>query len=172
MPESAVILTITEAEPIVSAARLKHDRVASLGVPAHITLLYPWCPPPIREADLNRLRLAIRGVPPFQLMFRGIGRFERVLFLRPDDQGQIVALIASIAGAFPEQPPYGGRFSDPVPHLTVAEVSGDLQPVIEELAAGILQLLPFQAEADALTVIESDSQGLWSVAARLPLGHE
>jgi hypothetical protein len=40
--ESAIILPCAEAEPFVAPLPLQFDRSARLGVPAHITLLYPF----------------------------------------------------------------------------------------------------------------------------------
>lgn len=131
--ESGIILVVPEVEPLVGAIRDAHDRVARLGVPAHITLLYPWCTPPIDDADLVRLRKAVAGVAAYDLIFRGIGRFERALYLRPDDDGQTVNLMTRIAAAFPEHPPYAGQFTNQVPHLTIAE-AGPLEPVLAAFA--------------------------------------
>jgi hypothetical protein len=41
MAQSAIVVVVEEAEPVVGAHRLRHDPVASLGVPAHVTILYP-----------------------------------------------------------------------------------------------------------------------------------
>lgn len=168
--ESGIILVVPEVELLVGAIRDTHDRVARLGVPAHITLLYPWCTPPIEDGDLDRLRNAIKGFAPFALTFRGVGRFERTLYLRPDDDGQTATLTASIAAAFPEHPPYGGRFPSHVPHLTVAEVESPLEPHLTTVAPVLLAGLPIEARATAVTVMESGEDGRWSTRAVIPLG--
>src|SRR5690349_20634700 len=43
--ESTIIVPVPEAEPLFGVLRGNHDRVAAAGVPAHITLLYPFLPP-------------------------------------------------------------------------------------------------------------------------------
>jgi hypothetical protein len=58
--ESAVIIPIPEVEPIVGPLRLHYDRAAHLGVPAHITLLYPFCPPQTVSAEIKTLARIIR----------------------------------------------------------------------------------------------------------------
>ena len=45
MPESALIIAVPEAEPLVKALRERFDSSAAVGVPAHITILYPFMPP-------------------------------------------------------------------------------------------------------------------------------
>ena len=42
---SAVVVEVPEAEPLVGAWRLRFDPVAALGMPAHVTLLYPFVAP-------------------------------------------------------------------------------------------------------------------------------
>lgn len=167
--ESGIILVVPEVEPLVGAIRDAYDRVARVGVPAHITLLYPWCTPPIENSDLDRLRSAIKDIAPFALTFRGVGRFDRSLYLRPDDDGQTAALAARIAAAFPEHPPYGGRFPSQVPHLTVAEVESSIEPHLTTLAPTLLAGLPIEARANAVTVMESGEDGRWSTHAVIPL---
>ena len=44
MPETALVIAVPEAEPLVSDWRAQHDWSAQRGVPAHITLLYPFAP--------------------------------------------------------------------------------------------------------------------------------
>ena len=44
-PQSALIIEVPEAEPAVARHRERLDPSAALGIPAHITLLYPFLPP-------------------------------------------------------------------------------------------------------------------------------
>jgi 2'-5' RNA ligase len=43
--QTALIAVVPEAEPVVGRHRAALDRVASWGVPAHITVLFPFLPP-------------------------------------------------------------------------------------------------------------------------------
>lgn len=40
--ESALVVLVPEAEALVKSFRDRHDPSAAAGVPAHITLLYPF----------------------------------------------------------------------------------------------------------------------------------
>ena len=64
--ESALVILVPEAEALVGSFRDLHDAGAAVGVPAHITVLYPFKPPDeIDEAVLERLRhliLAVRAI--------------------------------------------------------------------------------------------------------------
>jgi hypothetical protein len=44
MAESAFIVCVPEAEPHVAVLRERFDASARLGLPAHITMLYPFMP--------------------------------------------------------------------------------------------------------------------------------
>ena len=43
--ESAVLVQVPEAERVVSPHRSRLDGAAALGVPAHVTVLFPFVPP-------------------------------------------------------------------------------------------------------------------------------
>ena len=43
VPRSALIVAVAEAEPLVGEWRLRYDN-ALLGIPAHVTLLFPFVP--------------------------------------------------------------------------------------------------------------------------------
>ncbi len=44
--QSAVLVPVPEAERVVSRHRIRLDPAAELGVPAHVTVLYPFVAPP------------------------------------------------------------------------------------------------------------------------------
>jgi hypothetical protein len=43
--ESALVVVVPEAEAAVNAHRRRLDPAAAWGVPAHVTVLYPFAPP-------------------------------------------------------------------------------------------------------------------------------
>ena len=42
MPRTALIVPVPEAEPQIAELRLAHDSSAARGVPAHVTILFPF----------------------------------------------------------------------------------------------------------------------------------
>jgi len=63
--------------------------------------------------------------------------------------------------------PYGGRFAEVVPHLTVADTAeGPPASLGSELAAG----LPIAAVATEVWLMEEARDGTWSTRAAFPLG--
>src|SRR5689334_4891443 len=80
--QSALIIAVAEAEPAVAAHRERLDRAASWGVPAHITVCYPFLPPAQIDGHvLAGLRQAAAAVPAFFCTLSTVGWFgERVVY--------------------------------------------------------------------------------------------
>ena len=66
--ESAVLVPFPEAERVVSPYRARLDGAAALGVPAHVTVLYPFVPPPATGgvAELRAAEAAVRPQLPIR----------------------------------------------------------------------------------------------------------
>jgi 2'-5' RNA ligase len=123
--ESAFIARVPEAEPYVAHLREQFDPVAKLGMPAHITLLYPFMSPELIDtAVVEQARVIVAGARRFVFSLARICRFPDVLYLAPDPSGLFIALTERLVRQFPEFPPYGGQYESIVPHLTVAHGSG------------------------------------------------
>ncbi len=169
--ESAVIVPVPEAEAAVGEHRSRLDRAASWGVPAHVTVLFPFLPPDqLGSAHLRTLADAIRSVPRFDTTFADIRWFgEDVVWVAPEPDLGFHALIDAVTTAFPEYPPYGGAFGDSVPHLTIGAHAGrdELGAAAEAVAAH----LPFAASIDVAHLLQgSDAPGAWHRVVELPLG--
>lgn len=66
MSQTGFIVRVPEAEPRVQSLRDRFHPVAKLGVPAHVTVLFPFMAPErIDEAVLSRVREAISGARAF-----------------------------------------------------------------------------------------------------------
>ena len=86
---------------------------------AHITLLGPWLDAPTDD-DL----LAVAGVlleqPAFAFELAEVGEFpDGTLHLVPEPAAPFARLTGRLAEVFPQTPPYGGRYAEVVPHLTL-----------------------------------------------------
>jgi hypothetical protein len=142
--------------------------MASRGVPPHVTVLFPFVSP-IDGATIDRVGEICRSHPPFTAEFAAVDRFPGlVVWLRPDPPAQFVALTAAIVAAFPDYPPYGGLFTESVPHLTVA--NGVDEATASTVQAQLEPGLPFRSQIDELTLLLEDEAGYWTVARAWPLG--
>ena len=169
-PHSGLIVEVPEAEPAVARHRERLDASARLGIPAHITVLFPFMPPPaIGPAALTELEHLLAAVRQFRFQLDYTAWFgDDVLWLAPRDPGPFRALTRAVVEAFPAFPPYGGQFGDSTPHLTV----GHGHPVTSLRAAeeAVRPHLPIDAQATAVTLVTQQSTGgLWTKAATFTL---
>jgi hypothetical protein len=145
---------------------------AADGMPPHITLLWPWVGAPVPTGTIDRLRAAATGLAPFVLRLGDVARFPGVVYLAPEPRRLVDDVIARLAAAFPETPPYGGRFGDaPVPHLTVGTSDDERHLDVIEHAARARLVRPLTVEVDRLTVSEEGlgPGGRWAVRAEVLL---
>lgn len=153
---TALIIAVPEAEPAVAALRLRHDPMARLGVPAHITIHFPFAPADSVPEDAVTGLLAGRTAFAFELA--SVEHFgDDVTYLAPDPAAPFCELIAASAERWPEYPLYDGahHVDEIVPHLTVGLARLELQ-----LA------LPIACIAHAVTLLEEDDEGSWHVRRR------
>lgn len=159
---------VPEAAPAVGGLRLSHTYDAPLGMPAHVTLLFPFVPAErVGEAE-ERLGALLREHPAFEATFPRTARFPGLLYLEPEPGERFSALTGAIAAAWPEHPPYEGVHETVIPHLTVAE--SDDAALLDALAAEVEPHLPVRTRVDAARLFVEDAGGRWHEHTRLPLG--
>jgi hypothetical protein len=170
VPESGIVVPVPLAEPVVGPWRAAWDSAADLGVPAHVTLLFPFLPPPVPEAAVAALRSLLATVAPWEAVFGSVRRFPGpVLYLAPADPAPFAALTERLVQRWPDCPPYGGAYDEVIPHLTVCE--GAPEDVCAAASSALLPLLPLAAPVtEAWLMQQSEPGGRYSLVARLPFG--
>jgi 2'-5' RNA ligase len=170
LPETALICRVPEAERYIARYRDRYDPSARRNVPAHVTVLYPFMQPAqIDDAVLGRLRHIAQAVPGFAYRLARTGRFPVALYLAPEPDLSYAALTAAVYQAFPDYPPFEGKFDTVVPHVTVAH--GD-EPLLCEIEIELRIALPaggIPARCAELVLIENAS-GRWEPMHIFPLG--
>ncbi len=169
--ESALIITVPKAEPLVRALRERFDPSAAVGVPAHITILYPFMPPSAIIADvLTELRDLFTQFVAFEFELTGLRRFPEVLYLAPSPAEPFKTLTHVVVERYPGYPPYGGTFLEVIPHLTIADVdeAGQLDDIEREFMQQRGAHLPVKATANEVWLIENAS-GRWEVQEKFEL---
>jgi len=157
---------------------LRHlDPAAGSGLPAHVTLLYPFGPVDQIDTEVvSRLRALFGAHRPFTVEFRYIRWFgDDVLWLAPEDPGPFVAMTEAVVAAYPQWQPYGGAFETIIPHLTVdsTEAADGLASVGELRAAeaALLGRLPLRDTADrVLLMVGTREPRSWRVLEEFRLG--
>ena len=172
-PQSALAVLAGEAESsVIARFRDRFDPVAALGMPAHITVLYPFIPPDSIAGDvLGRLRGLFASHRVFAFSLREVRRFPGVLYLQPEPAEPFRALTRDVHAAFPAFPPYGGVHADIVPHLTFAHASSakDLESIAAEFKAASETCLPLRVETREVALLDNAS-GTWRVREMFELG--
>jgi 2'-5' RNA ligase len=117
-------------------------------VHAHITVLAPWANNPTAE-DLARVEHIAQAVGPFTIKLSDIGEFpDGIIHLRPEPDRQLRELASRLVTAFPQFPPYSGRYDDVTPHLTLDRRSATVTPAT--VRASIGHLLPLTSTVDRI----------------------
>jgi hypothetical protein len=82
-------------------------------------------------------------------------------------------LTLGIWRCYPETPPYRGRYSTVIPHLTVADRMGEqgLGEVAREFEKAAQGRLPVQAQAAQVALMDTRS-GRWEINTTFRLGQE
>jgi 2'-5' RNA ligase len=137
--------------------RVAHVPNAALGVPAHITLIYPFVPADLLDASVRRrVARALASHPPFRFRLSGVRRWPNTYYLAVEPLEPFEAIVRSFVEVFPEYPPYAGEF-EYVPHVTIAE--GDdrsLARVARDLSVPI-----DEQEVTRILLIAQGRDGAW-----------
>jgi 2'-5' RNA ligase len=148
--------------PVQAADALVDRSARDAGMPAHVTLIYPFLHGRAIDHDTEQaLASLIRETPSFDFTMAAVGRFPGVVYLAPEPAAPFVALTEALARRWPERPPYGGAHAQIVPHLTVA--NADAAP------AGLAERLPLSAHAEEVWLMVRIA-ARWVRRASFPLG--
>jgi 2'-5' RNA ligase len=152
--------------------RLRRQRVlsASVGVPAHATLLHPFIEPEgLGPSVRRRLREVAEDHRPFDYRLSRQAAWPDAIYVAVDPVEPFVHLHRDLQAAFPDWPIYGaGSDFEFEPHITVADRQGKLEPGVSEDPAW--RALPRSAHTQAIDVIATRPDGSWRLVWRIPLG--
>ena len=147
---TAVIVPVPEAEHAVAAQRRRLDPAASWGVPAHVTVLFPFLD--TDELDDELLSEFFADFAPFDFVLDRVERWESgIVWLHPEPSEPFVELTRAVWRRWPHRPPYGGAHSTVVSHLTVSET-----PIDVDIK------LPIASHVREIALMEEDAEGRWS----------
>jgi hypothetical protein len=93
------------------------------------------------------------------------------LYLAPEPDEPFRQLTLSIWNLFPETPPYGGKWPDIVPHLSIAQVADEAQltAITDDFTRAVQHRLPIFPIASEVALMESRS-GRWTIRNVFSLG--
>lgn len=170
MPEpgtTAVVIVLPDAAPLLDAAWRIDPALVRPGVPAHVSLLYPFVPESaLTGQDEEGLRSLAASFPAAELVL------EEVV-TAPGFVAVTVPALQPIVDAFhaqwPGLRPYGGRFgARPAAHVTVA-MGADDPTGSAHVRAAVGSLLPLRTRAAAVQLVVLTEEG-WRPRLTAPLG--
>lgn len=163
------MVAVTQQIEALTAIRTSCDPSATSGEPAHVTVLYPFVPLARVDDELtDRLRSIASGVSPFDVVFDRVAAFaDETFYLAPADPTPFLLLTERFSRAYPSYPPYGGRFNDVVPHLTVAQ--GEPTDALRSALRTLEGRLPIHVRVETLDLAVSGDGLPWRRLAALPL---
>lgn len=167
--QSALLVPVPEVESLVRPWRQRHDPAEQLGVPAHVTLLYPFLPPwQIDMTVLAQLHTLFAATPSFRFTLTTVARFPDALYLAPEPADPFIDLTNALTTLYPETPPYGGVHPTVIPHLTIAH-SHD-QQILGHIADVLAPVVPVGAVTHDVWLMEQSQDGYWHTLHRFALG--
>ena len=165
--ESAVIVRV-ELPADLDRLRRRCVRDAALGVPAHVTLLYPFVEPAALTADIRRTVDSIASThSSFSFELSGPLQWPDTVYAAVDPDERFLAIHRDLAAAFPGYPIYGRPGFELIPHVTIAE--GDRVGDPATLQDAAWSALPVTRSVEALDVIAQADDGRWEPVWSAPL---
>jgi 2'-5' RNA ligase len=167
--QSAVIVRVA-LPPALDRLRRRSVEDADDGMPAHVTLLYPFVAPARLDAAVRAtIATVARRHAAFDFTLGGPERWPDTIYASVEPAAPFLAIHRELTRAFPEYPIYGRPAPfELVPHVTVAEGAVVDEPA--RMTDPSWSKLPALRRAAALEVIASDAQGRWRLVWRLRLG--
>jgi 2'-5' RNA ligase len=167
--ETAVVIAFPELSLVVDdwRERTSDDR-PSIGVPPHVTLLYPFVPAEqVDESVIAELTPLFAATQQFAVEFRELRRWPGMAYLAPEPAEPFTRLTEAIVERWPDYPPYEGIHEIVISHLTVAY--GD-DALMAEVEADVTPKLPIGAHVtEAVLLEELEPDVLWRERVRFPL---
>ncbi len=171
MVRSGLIIEVADAEPAVGEWRRQFDPQTALGIPPHVTLLFPFVSPAeIDDRTIAVVDAVLAPIPRFDFRLTHTDWFgdQDILWLAPEPAAPFQHITTILTEAFPGYPPYGGQFDGLVPHLTIGTQGTESQ--LREAAADVQRHLPISATANTVTLMTELSGGRWERRHTFALG--
>lgn len=115
---------------------------------AHVTLVGPWRRSP-STADLGLVNELVAATEPFDFSLTELGVFtDGTIHIAADPAAQFAGMTAELVRMFPDHQPYGGRFTDIVPHVTLDAVGVGVD--VDSVRTSLGSLVPARCRAEVV----------------------
>jgi 2'-5' RNA ligase len=186
LTRTALLLPVPAADPLLRKVADRFPATARPGLPAHLTVLYPFVPAESLAAATVRACAEIaERTSPIDVRFTRCRVRGEMAYLGPEPVAPVDALLRAVRARWPGLTPYGGRFPDAPAHVTLAldgrssdhaVREGARKPVSGERVSGRMRavarlvdpLLPIGTTLDKLMLV-TVGEGGWAVRGGWPL---
>ncbi len=143
--QTGVAIPVPEADPLLTAVGERFPEAVREGVPAHVSVLYPFLPADALDDQVTgALSELFAEQPVLSVTFAECSRTGEFVALRPDPLQGLRELTNAVRARWPDLVPYEGVHGDVGPHLTVA-----LHTTESRAAAVERELVPEQVPISA-----------------------
>lgn len=170
MPEpgtTAVVVVLPDASLLLEAVWRIDPTLVRRGVPAHVSLLYPFVPvSALTDRDERGVRSLAASFPATDLLLEEVVTAPGFVAVAVPG---LQSLVDAFRAKWPGSRPYEGRFgARPAAHVTVA-MGADDPTAAAHVRAAIGSLLPLRTRAVAVQLVVLTEEG-WQPRLTVPLG--
>jgi 2'-5' RNA ligase superfamily len=163
---TALVIEVPGAEALLDVARRVNPALVRPGLPAHVTVLYPFLPVAELTDDVDAaVRAIAASVTVTEVRLTElVSALGFVAMAAPELQPVADAAYAE----WPGVQPYGGRFGPKPPvHLTIA--MGGTEDELAQVVAQTREAIPVIDQPEAVHLVVLTEQG-WQLRLSAPLG--
>jgi 2'-5' RNA ligase len=119
--QSVLLIPALHVTASVDEYRQRYDPSAAAGMPPHITIMYPFLAAnELGGETMARLVELLGMTGTFEYSLTDVRDFDQqVVYLAPDPGERFIQLTSLVSEHYKLRP-YGGAYSEVIPHLTVA----------------------------------------------------
>ncbi|MGW6978303.1 2'-5' RNA ligase family protein [Streptomyces sp. NPDC054932] len=164
---TAVVIVLPDAAPLLDAASCIDPSLVRRGVPAHVSLLYPFVPEStLTDQDEEGVRSLAASFPAADLLLEELVTASGFVAVTVPE---LQPLVDAFRDRWPGLRPYSGRFgARPAAHVTVA-MGADNPTASAHLRTAVGNLLPLRTRAAAVQLVVLTEEG-WRPRFTAPLG--
>jgi 2'-5' RNA ligase len=172
MTRTSLVVLVPEVDQRVQAIFATNDSISGCVTNSHVTILHPFrsIDPSVGllPDDCEAVASVCATIPGFTATFAHTGRFPgQVLFLKPEPENTFRTLTRQFAAAFPNCPPYAGKITNPIPHLTIAQ--GLSTARADMINDELLRMLSFSVVVAEITLMVEQPDRYWRADQSWPL---
>jgi hypothetical protein len=165
--QTGLVIPVPAADALLASVETRHPGTVRKGVPAHVSLLYPF----VGAAELDeRVSQALGELvgehEPMPIELAECYRRGGFVALRPDPIEGLIELTGKTRDLWPDVVPYEGVYGDVEPHLTVALRASEQTAVTIEQE--VTAQLPISAELREVWLVAFE--GRWRLRSRFEFG--